>query len=105
MDAEAVTDEHSRSGRQNRVVPIPRRWDQPPGHRDVGPAADTLRAPGGRWLESPARRGERVYAVNQSRREGRVAPVEPVVIFLSHSTGATSIRSSLRPLIGRGDIS
>jgi hypothetical protein len=28
MDAEAVTDEHGRSGRQNRVVPIPRRWDQ-----------------------------------------------------------------------------
>jgi hypothetical protein len=28
MDAEAVTDERSRSGRQNRVVPIPRRWDQ-----------------------------------------------------------------------------
>jgi hypothetical protein len=72
MDAEAVTDEHGRSGRQNRVVPIPRRWDQPLG----------LKSPGGRWLERPARRGEHVYAVNQSRREGRVAPVEPVVIFL-----------------------
>src|SRR6201999_1254999 len=54
-----------------------------------------------RRLESPARRGEHVYAVNQSRGEGRVAPVEPVVTFLLHSTGATSIRSSLRPLNGR----
>src|ERR1700744_4190023 len=57
--------------------------------------------PGGRRLESPARRGERVYAVNQSRGEGRVAPVEPVVTILVHSTGATSIRSSLLPLFGR----
>jgi hypothetical protein len=74
MDAEAVTDEHGRSGRPNRVVPIPRRWDQ----------ACKVFGPGGRrWLESPARRGEHVYAVNQSRREGWVAPVEPVVIFFA----------------------
>ena len=72
MDVEAVTDEHSRCGRQNRVVPIPRRWDQ--ACKVFGPGRR-------RWLESPAHRGEHVYAVNQSRREGRVAPVEPVAIF------------------------
>jgi hypothetical protein len=41
------------------------------------------------------------------RREGRVAPVEPVVsnscaFFTAHeAAGATSIRSSLRPLLSR----
>jgi len=32
-----------------------------------------------RWLNSPAHRGDRVYAVTPSCREGRIAPVEPVV--------------------------
>jgi len=49
MDVLAAADERSRGGRQNRVVPIPRRWDQPSGL-----------SPGGRWLKSPDT-GESAY--------------------------------------------
>src|SRR5580704_1475029 len=61
-----------------------------------------------RLLKSPAHRGERVYAVTPSCREGRIAPVEPVVsnscaFFTAHeAAGATSARPSLRPLFSEG---
>jgi hypothetical protein len=64
---------------------------------------------GRRWLKSPAHRGERVYAVTPSCREGRIAPVEPVVsnscAFLTahEAAGATSARPSLRPCFQRDD--
>jgi len=43
MDALVCGDEARWRGRQKRVVPISRRWDQPLG----------LKSPGGRWLKSP----------------------------------------------------
>jgi hypothetical protein len=51
-----------------------------------------------RRLKSRALRGEHAIGRKPLRREGRVAPVEPVVILCATATGATSIRSSLRPL-------
>ena len=56
-----------------------------------------------RWLSKPGHRGERAISRKPLRREGRFAPVTPVVIFCAFPTGATSIRSSLRPLVPRRD--
>jgi hypothetical protein len=50
------------------VVLISRRWDQARG-----------RLHGRRWLKKPGHRGERAISRTPLRREGRVAPVEPVV--------------------------
>ena len=50
-------------------------WSWPPD-AEVKLADDYRRR---RWLNSPAHRGDRVYAVTPSCREGRIAPVEPVV--------------------------
>jgi hypothetical protein len=80
-------------GWQRRVVPISRRWDQ---------VAQVSRHARRRRLSSPVLRGERAISRTPLRREGRVAPVEPVVFLLRSTTGATSIRSSLRPPPGGG---
>jgi hypothetical protein len=53
-------DERGRRVRQNRVVLIPRRWDQVCG--------DDPQA----WLKSPVHQGEHVYAVKPLRRECRL---------------------------------
>jgi hypothetical protein len=55
-------------GRRRRVVLISRRWDQPLG----------LKSPGGTVAIKPGHRGERAISRKPLRREGRVAPVEPV---------------------------
>jgi hypothetical protein len=67
---------------------------------------DDLRATVTMRSRTPGR--ARTTPLTPLRREGRVAPVEPVVtnscaFFTAHeAAGATSIRSSLRPLISEG---
>src|SRR5262249_13783784 len=61
-----------------------------------------VKSPVGRRLTSPVLRGEHAISRNPLRREGRVAPVEPVCScafpFFAHGTvGAASTRLSLRP--------
>src|ERR1700675_461533 len=53
--------------------------------------------------KKPGHRGEREISRKPSRREGRMFPVEPVVLppcfFCTGPTGAIGTRLSLRPLI------
>jgi len=46
MDVITSSDVRCGADERNRAVPIPRRWDQPPGDSDVGLAADTPRSRG-----------------------------------------------------------
>ena len=110
VDADIGAGRAAMRGRPSRVVPIPRRWDQPPGWRCRPFGLDTPSAPGGWWPESPAHQGEHEAAVNTIRagKAGRSGgPVVTTrVLFLLHTRLRVlpGIRLSLRPPIfeGRG---
>jgi hypothetical protein len=101
MDAAVRQTSAARRGRPSRVVPIPRRWDQPLG---------LITGPGGRWLSSPAHRGEREAAVNTIARGMPACFGQPAVTnsrdyhFTREAAGAACTRHSLRPLYAEGHI-
>src|SRR5262249_4388958 len=80
-------DERGWCMRQNRVVLIPRRWDQVrEDHRER------------RWLESPAHRGERGISLKPSRRECRI--VSAYLWFLTRVLSTSHTRLRVRSSTG-----
>jgi hypothetical protein len=101
MDAAVCQTSAYCRGRPSRVVPIPRRWDQPLG---------LITGPAGRWLSSPGHRREREAAINTSARGMPACFGQPVVTnsrdyhFTREAPGAACTRHSLRPLYAEGHI-
>jgi hypothetical protein len=97
MDAAARRTSAADRGRRNRVVPIPRRWDQ---------ACGQCRRR--RWLSSPVHRREHCISritIAQGMPACFGVPVVTtrVLSTLAHeAAGAACIRHSLRPLFGEG---
>ncbi len=100
MDAAVRQTSAARRGRPSRVVPIPRRRDQPL----------RLKSLGGRWLSSPAHRGEREAVVNTIARGMPACFGQPAATnsrdyhFTREAAGAACTRHSLRPLYDEGHI-
>ena len=105
MDAVLRKTSADRRGRPSRVVPIPRRWDQPLRLKSL-----ELMSPWGRWLSSPVHRGEREAAVNTIVRGMPACFGQPAVTnsrdyhFTREAAGAACTRHSLRPLYDEGHI-
>jgi hypothetical protein len=87
---------------RNRVVLIPRRWDQPPGLAISALTGRTRREPGGTEANKPGTPRRARISRKPLRRECRCFGV-PVAFFVACEPRVRlSIRCSLRPLNFRG---